>query len=252
MGKTNSQSEANAWTRKVSSALKRPLIKQLSSSSEHSSSSTNGLSAPRRKISVTDPPPTKELSPRLRKSSSQNSLLLSANATSNRAKTRSAEMINAASTHHGGSALNDSLSPSLRKVSAESVNRVASPLFLRRKLSHHHAPRQSSPPRMVRKISCPPQVQHLPSVHQEEVIPLQLSRDNSGNASRAGITMTTDLPKLDMSRGIESGSPFEGNVSPLGLHDGGMDCTLQEKVNNFLRSLDRSDDTHEHKEKASE
>ena len=64
--------------------------------------------------------------------------------------------------------------------------------------------------------------------------------------------MTTDLPKLDMSRGIESGSPFEGNVSPLGLHDRGMDCTLQEKVNNFLRSLDRSDDTHEHKEKAYE
>ena len=39
------------------------------------------------------------------------------------------------------------------------------------------------------------------------------------------------------------------NASPLGIHVDGMECTLQEKVNNFLRSLERSDETQEPKEK---
>lgn len=249
MGKTNIQKEG-AWTRKVSAAPKRPLAKQSSNSSDHSSSSTTALSVPRRKISVTDPPSTKELSPRMRRTPSQNSLQVSASTTLNRSKTRSTEMINIASTHqNGSSALNDPLSPSLRKVSADSMSHVGSPLFIRRKISHHHTPRQSSPLRVVRKISCPPQIQHLPIVHQEEVIPLQLSHDNSGITSRLTATTATDLPKLDVSHGVEQGSPFDGNVSPLGLHVDGLDCTLQEKVNNFLRSLERNDDTYEHEDK---
>ena len=159
-------------------------------------------------------------------------------------------MIKVASTHPNGSALIDPFSPSLRKVSAESMNHVASPLFFRRKISHQHAPRQSSSPRLARKISCPEnsQAQHFPRVHQEEVKPFQLSRDNSVTTSRVAV----DLPRLylDVSHGIEQeSSGFEGNISPLGLHVDGMDCTLQEKVKNFLRSLERNDEIYEHEKK---
>lgn len=94
-------------------------------------------------------------------------------------------------------------------------------------------------------------MQHQLTVHQEEVIPLQLSRDNNGSTSRAPATMATDLPRLNVSHGVEQAPQFDegkcpsGSVSPLGPHVDGMDCTLQEKVNNFLRSLERTDAAHE-------
>lgn len=216
------------------------------------------MSVHRRKISVTDPLSTKELSPRLRKTYSQSSLQVGSNSTLNRAKARSTEMLNIPSAYPGGNALNDPFMPPLRKISGEPINRVASPLFARRKMSHYHPSSLSSPPKPIRKISCPSTMQHfVRSVHQEEVIPLQLSRDNTGSTSRVAVTMTTDLPKLGVSHGIEQAPHFDddkcpkGNVSPLGLHVDGMDCTLQEKVNNFLRSLERSDDTQEPEEKTS-
>lgn len=69
--------------------------------------------------------------------------------------------------------------------------------------------------------------------------------------------MTTDLPKLSISHEVDQVTQIgddkcpRGSVSPLGIHVvDGMDCTLQEKINNFLRSLERSDDTQEPKEKA--
>ncbi|KAL9971425.1 hypothetical protein ACROYT_G023945 [Oculina patagonica] len=254
LGKTNNQDES-AWARKISSghksALKRPLSKQLSNSSDLSSSSTTTFSVPRRKISVTDPPSMKELSPRLRKTYSHSSLQV--NASLNRGKARSTEMINIAPTHSSGNVLNDPFAPSLRKISSESIHRVASPLFYRRKLSHHHPPSLSTPPRPIRKISCPSKMQLR--VNQEEVIPLQLSRDTSGSTSRAPATMATDLPKVGVSNEqaphMDDGK-LMGSVSPLGLHVDGMDCTLQEKVNNFLRSLERSDDDQEPEERTSQ
>lgn len=97
-------------------------------------------------------------------------------------------------------------------------------------------------------------MQHQLRVNQEEVIPLQLSRDNNGSTSRASATMATDLPKLGVSHGLEQAPHVDdvkcpmGSISPLGLHVDGMDCTLQEKVNNFLRSLERSDDDHDEPE----
>lgn len=262
MGKTNNQEESAVWTRKISpgrkTPLKRPLAKQPSNSSDHSSSSKTTISVPRRKISVTDPPSTKELSPRLRKTYSHSSLQVNVNASLNGgAKARSTEMINIASTHSSGNDLHDPSTPLLRKISSESINRVASPLFYRRKLSQHHPPFLSSPARPIRKISAPSKMQHPLRVDQEEVIPLQLSRDNNASASRAPATMATDLPKLSMSHEIEQGPQFDdgkcpmGSVSPLGLHVDGMDCTLQEKVNNFLRSLERSDDAHGPEERTS-
>lgn len=252
--KTEKQPEM-AWTRKLSSAQKRPLSKHLSNSSDNSSSSTNGASGHRRKISVADPPTISvELSPQLRRTSSQSSLQINPNTVFNRGKTRSAEMINGTSAYHNtGNAINDPFPPRLRKVSAQSMNHVASPLFFRRKISQQHATRSSSPSRGVRKISCPPNLQHTPIMQQEEIIPLQLSRDSSVTSSRVTVTMTTDLPKLEMPHRIEPISPgCEGNVSPLGLHASGMDCTLQEKVNNFLRSLERNDDIHEQDENRAE
>lgn len=257
LGKTSNQQADSAWTRKISpgnkTPLKRTLTKQLSNVSEQSSSSTTTVSVPRRKISVTDPPLMKELSPRLRKTYSHSSLQVGpANSTLNRTKARSSETIlNIASTHSSGNGLNEPFTPSLRKTSVESINRVASPLFLRRtsKLSAHHPPSLSTPPRPRRKISAPSKMQ-LYRVQQEEVIPLQLSRDNNGSTSRPATTMVTDLPKLGVSHGIEhaQGLHFDGNVSPLGLHVDSTDCTLQEKVNNFLRSLERSEDSHESEE----
>ena len=244
-----------AWTRKLSSAQKRPLSKHLSNSSDNSSSSTTAASGPRRKISVADPPTVSvELSPQLRRTSSQSSLQINANTAFNRGKTQSAEMINDTSTYHNTrNAINDPFPPRLRKVSAQSMNHVASPLFFRRKISQQHATRSSSPSRGARKISCLPNLQHTPIVQREEIIPLQLSRDSDVTSSRVTVTMTTDLPKLEMPHRIEQTSPgCEGNVSPLGLHVSGMDCTLQEKVNNFLRSLERNDDIHERDENRAE
>ena len=251
-GTTSSQTKGTR-TRKVSSALKRPITTQLSNSSDHSSSSTSTLSVPRRKISVTETPLTRELitSHRLRKTSSQSSLQLSPKTSINRSS-RSAEMINLATTHpDGSSSLNEPFSPSLRKLSAESTNHATSPLFIRRKISQSQPARRSPSPRMTRKISCPSQMQHLPRVHQEEIKPLQLSRDSSGNTSRSAVARTTDLPKLDVSRVTEQEPLFEGSVSPLGFHVDGMECTLQEKVNNFLRSLEKVDDSHAKEEKTS-
>ena len=199
----------------------------------------------------------KELSPRLRKTYSHSSLQVNTNASLNRAKARSTEMINIASTLSSGNISHDPLTPSLRKISSESTSRVASPLFYRRKLSQYHTPSLTSPPKPIRKISCPPKMQHQLQVHQEELIPLQLSRDSTGSTSRASATMATDLPKLGVSHGVEQASHTDdgncpmGNISPLGLHVDGMDCTLQEKVNNFLRSLERSDDAHEAEERTS-
>lgn len=250
-GTTSSQTKGTR-TRKVSSALKRPITAQLSNSSDHSSSSTSTLSVPRRKISVTETPQTRELitSHRFRKTSSQSSLQLSPKTSVNRSS-RSAEMINLATTHpDGSSSLNEPFSPSLRKLSAESMNHATSPLFIRRKISQSQPARRSPSPRS-RKISCPSQIQHLPRVHQEEIIPLQLSRDSSGTTSRTAVARTTDLPKLDVSRVTEQEPSFEGNVSPLGLHVDRMECTLQEKVNNFLRSLENVDDSHAKEEKTS-
>lgn len=243
---TNSGQTKSAWMRKLSSTLKRPITKQLSSSSE-SSSSTTTLSVPRRKISVTDPPATRDLnvSPQLRKAASQSSLQLSPNTATSRIQARSAETINLSSTQLG-------VSPPLRKVSAESVPHMPSPLFVRRKIPQNHPPRHSTSPRPVRKISCPPQIHHLPRVHQEEVIPLQPSRDSSGTASRATATMATELPKLDVSRWSDPGPSTDANVSPLGFHVDGMEYNLQEKVNNFLRSLEKSDDIQEEKGKTSD
>ena len=255
VGKINNQGES-ALARKISSALKRPLSKQPSNSSDHSSSSTTTFSVPRRKISVTDPPSTKELS-RLHKTYSHGALQVTVNASLNRPKARSTEMINIASTQTNGNTLSDTFPPSLRKFSSESFNRAASPLFYRRKLSHNHSPSLSSPPRPIRKISCPSKMQHHMRVHthQEEVIPFQLSRVNNGSTSRSSVAMATELPKLSVSRVVEQVAQFDesecplGNVSPLGLHVDGMDSTLQEKVNNFLRSLERSDDGHEPEER---
>lgn len=190
----------------------------------------------------------KELSPRLRKTSSQSSLQVNSNASI--AKARSTEMLNIASSNPGGSV------PS-RKISSESINHVASPLFHRRKLSQHHPQSLSSPPRPIRKISCPPKMQHELRVHQEEIVPLQLSRDNTGSTSRGLPTMGTDLPKLSVTQGVEKGSQFDegkcrsGCVSPLGLHAEAIDCNLQDKVNNFLRSLERTDVAHEPTEEIS-
>ena len=190
----------------------------------------------------------KELSPRLRKTYSQSSLQVNNHASLNLVKARSTEMINIAPTNPSGSV-------PLRKLSSEPINHVASPLFYRRKLSHHLPHSLSSPPRPIRKISCPSKMQHQLRVHQEEVIPLQLSRDNAGSTSRALETMATDLPKLSVSHGVEKGPQLDdgkcpsGCVSPLGLHVEGVDCTLQEKVNNFLRSLERT--AHEPTEETS-
>jgi len=96
-------------------------------------------------------------------------------------------------------------------------------------------------------------MQHQLNVHQEEVIPLQLSRDNNGSASRTLTTKGTDLPKLSVSHGVGKGHQIDEDkcVSPLGLHVEGTDCTLQEKVNNFLRSLEKTDITHEPTEETS-
>jgi len=97
-------------------------------------------------------------------------------------------------------------------------------------------------------------MQHQLNVHQEEVIPLQLSRDNSGSASRVHATKATDLPKLTVSHGVEKGHQIDEDkcIMPLGLHVEGTDCTLQEKVNNFLRSLEKTDAvTHEPTEETS-
>lgn len=192
----------------------------------------------------------KELSPRLRKTSSQISLQVNSHTSLNLAKARSTEMINIVPANPGGNV-------PLRKLSSESTNPVASPLFYRRKLSQHHPQSlSSSPPRPIRKISCPPKMQHQLKVHQEEVIPLQLSRDNTGSTSRTLATMGTDLPKLIVSHGVEKGHQFEGKCpsgceSHSGLYVEGMDCTLQEKVNNFLRSLEKTDVPHEPTEETS-
>ena len=90
-------------------------------------------------------------------------------------------------------------------------------------------------------------MQHLPRVHKEEIKP----RDVSGTSPRTSVAWGTDLPKLDVSRATEQEPSFEGNVSPLGLHVDGMECSLQEKVNNFLRSLQNVDGSHEKEEKTS-
>ena len=69
--------------------------------------------------------------------------------------------------------------------------------------------------------------------------------------------MGTDLPKLSVSHGVEKEHQFDegeyppGCVSHSGLCVEGMDCTLQEKVNNFLRSLERPDAPHEPTEETS-
>lgn len=193
----------------------------------------------------------KELSPRLRKTYSQSSLQVNSQAPLNRSKARSTEMINIVPANPGGNV-------PLRKLSGESINRVASPLFHRRKLSQHHPQSlSSSPPRPIRKISCPSKMQHQLRVYQEEVIPLQLSRDNTESTSRALATMGTDLPKLSVSHGVEKGPQINegkcpsGCVSLLGLNAESMDCTLQEKVNNFLRSLESTDVAHEPTEETS-
>jgi len=100
-------------------------------------------------------------------------------------------------------------------------------------------------------------MQHELRVHQEEIVPLQLSRDNTGSTSRTLPTIGTDLPKLSVTQGVEKGSQFDegkcpsGRVSPLGLHAEATDCNLQEKVNNFLRSLERTDVAHEPTEETS-
>ena len=189
----------------------------------------------------------KELSPRLRKTYSQSFLQVDSHASLNLAKAKSTEMINIVPGNPGGNV-------PLRKLSSESPNLVASPLFYRRKLSQHHPQSlSSSPPRPVRKISCPPKMQHQLNVHQEEVIPLQLSRDNTGSTLRPLATMGTDLPKLSVSHGVEKGPQIDEDksISPLGRHVEGMDCTLQEKVNNFLRSLEKTDVTYEPTETSS-
>lgn len=261
--KTNNETE-NAWTRKLSSstssktATKRQLSKQLSNSSDHCSSPAATLLVHRRKISVTDPLFTKEVRQGgLRKTLSQSSLQVCSD-NLNRAKARSTEMINLATTYPNGHALNEPFMPSLRKTPNEAVNRVASPIFVRRKISHYHPSSLSSPLRPTRKVSCPPKLQQFArSVHQEEVIPLQLSREKNGRTSGLSVSMTTDLPKLSISHEVDQVTQIgddkcpRGSVSPLGIHVvDGMDCTLQEKINNFLRSLERSDDTQEPKEKA--
>ena len=64
----------------------------------------------------------------------------------------------------------------------------------------------------------------------------QPSRDNNG---------PTELPKLRISRGIELGVSFNGNVSPVDPNEDVMDCTLHERVNIFLRSLEKNDETQE-------
>lgn len=258
--KTNNQTE-NAWTRKPAlstagkTALKRQLSKQHSNSSDHCSPSAATLLVHRRKISVTDPLFTKEgREGGLRKTLSQSSLQVGSD-NLNRAKARSTEMINLASTYPNGHTLNEPSMPSLRKGS-EAVSRVASPIFVRRKISHHHSSPLSSPPRPIRKISCPTKLQQFSrSVCQEEVIPLQPSRESSGSTSRLGVATITDLPKLSMSHVVDHVTQLDddkyprSNASPLGIHVDGMECTLQEKVNNFLRSLERSDETQEPKEK---
>ena len=186
----------------------------------------------------------KELSPRLRKTYSQSSLQVNSHTSLNLAKARSIEMLNIVLENPVGNV------PS-RKLSSESINLAVSPLFYRRKLSQHHPQSlSSSSPRPIRKISCPSKMQHQLRVHQEEVIPLQLSRDNTGSTSRALATMGNDLPKLSVSHGVEKGPQFdEGCLSEL--HVEGMDCTLQEKVNNFLRSLEKTDVPHEPTEETS-
>lgn len=218
-----------AWTRKEPSTLKRPISKQLSSSMEHLSTSSSSLSVPCRKISITEPLPTGELSvsPGLRKTLSVSSLQLSANNISG--------------------TLNSASPPPLRKVSQGCTRRQqqASPLFIRRTLSASNQSRKATSPNLTRKIYTTSQVQHLPRVQQEETRPSQPSRDHSGSASLPVVDMPTELPKLDMPHGLDPGLSFDGNVSPIDTRVEVVDCTLQEKVNNFLRSLEKSEQTEE-------
>ena len=222
---SNGFPKQTAWTRKPST-LKRPISKQLSSSVEHLSSS---LSVPCRKISVTDPLPTGELSlsPGLRKKISVSCLQLN---TDNKSGT-----------------LNYASPPLLRKVSQESTRQQqqASPLFIRRTLSASNPPRKTTSPNSNRKIFTTSQVQHLPKVQQEQKRPSQSSRDHSGSTSIPVVAMPNELPKLEIPRGLDPGLSFDGNVSPIDPGVDDVDCTLQEKVNNFLRSLQKGEQTEE-------
>lgn len=243
----NSSHKHAAWTTKVSSDLKRPITKQLSSSSEHLSSSPSSLSGSRRKISVTDPPPTGKLSvsPGLRKTPSLNSLQLNTNPTSNRSKELSGETPIQASTNPSISVTLNSSSQPVRKVSPKPMRKhQGSPLFVRRKLSPGNSTGKLTSPRLVRKISCPPQIEHLPIVHKDTRAS-QPSRDNNGPTALSVDNIPTELPKLRISRGIELGVSFNGNVSPVDPNEDVMDCTLHERVNIFLRSLEKNDETQE-------
>lgn len=220
---SNGLPKQTAWTRKQPSTLKRPISKQLSSSVEYLSTSSSSLSVPCRKISVTDPLPTGELSlsPGLRKKISVSCLQLNADNISG--------------------TVNYASPPLLRKVSQESTRQQqqASPLFIRRTLSASNPPRKTTSPNSKRKIFTTSQVQHLPKVQQEQKRPSQSSRDHSV------VDMPNELPKLEIPRGLDPGLSFDGNVSPIhpGVDD--VDCTLQEKVNNFLRSLQKGEQTEE-------
>jgi len=226
---SNGFPKQTAWTRKQPSTLKRPISKQLSSSAEHLSTSPSSLSVPCRKISVTDPLPTGELSlsPGLRKKISVSCLQLN--------------------TDNISGTLNYASPPLLRKVSQESTRQQqqASPLFIRRTLSASNPPRKTTSPNSKRKIFTTSQVQHLPKVQQEQKRPSQSSRDHSGSASLPVVDMPKELPKLEIPRGLDPGLSFDGNVSPIDPGVDDVDCTLQEKVNNFLRSLQKGEQTEE-------
>lgn len=219
---SNGLPKQTAWTRKQPSTLKRPISKQLSSSVEYLSTSSSSLSVPCRKISVTDPLPTGELSlsPGLRKKISVSCLQLN--------------------TDNISGTLNYASPPLVRKVSQESTRQQqqASPLFIRRTLSASNPPRKTSP-NSKRKIFTTSQVQHLPKVQQEQKRPSQSSRDHSV------VDMPNELPKLEIPRGLDPGLSFDGNVSPIDPGVDDVDCTLQEKVNNFLRSLQKGEQTEE-------
>lgn len=226
---SNSFPKQAAWTRKQPSTLKRSISKQLSSSMEHLSTSPSSLSVPCRKISVTDPLPTGELSlsPGLRKKISVSCLQLNTDNVSGTLKYASP--------------------PLLRKVSQESTRQQqqASPLFIRRTLSASNLPRKTTSPNSNRKISTTSQVHHLPKVQQEQKRPSQSSRDHSGSASLPAVDMPNELSKLDIRRGLDPGLSFDGNVSPIDAGVDDVDCTLQEKVNNFLRSLQKGEQSAE-------
>ena len=213
-------------------------------STEQSTIPSVSVQGPRRAISVADLPSWGETrSPRIRKTSVlAGEFHLSPDTALMRYNSRSSEMLDFPLTHHTGNPLKNSLSPFLgRKSPRNSTSRSSESgiILTSQKYHHNHQPVFAPSPRLVRKTSCPPKLS-LQSTRQEEFIPLHVNRNTHVNSSKH-VAIGTDLPKLNSSHSALHGhSPDDSeDEAPNTALSRLQDCTLQEKVNNFLRSLER-------------